>query len=102
MDGYGVDPDAPRAPFVALTLLLRPLAFVWRPLLGLLGALFSAATKDEEPGVRWRPAGSVGVGMDERLAGAAARAAAYTARAFVDRGGGVAGGWGSMMDDEVV
>jgi len=36
MHGFGVNPDAPRFPFVIPTLLFRPLKFVWEPAFGSL------------------------------------------------------------------
>jgi len=31
MSGYGVDINAPRRPFVTVTILLRPFEWLWRP-----------------------------------------------------------------------
>lgn len=31
MSGYGVDINAPRRPFVTITILFRPLKWLWRP-----------------------------------------------------------------------
>ncbi|OCL01657.1 hypothetical protein AOQ84DRAFT_393484 [Glonium stellatum] len=36
MDGFGVDPDAPRLPFVTVTVLSRPLRWLWKPIVGSL------------------------------------------------------------------
>lgn len=35
MNGFGVDIHAPRMPYVTTTVLFRPFAFIWRPLLRL-------------------------------------------------------------------
>ena len=42
MVGFGINPDAPRYPFVIPTLLFRPLRPVWKPVLQWLEALFTA------------------------------------------------------------
>jgi hypothetical protein len=42
MVGYGVNPDAPRYPFVIPTLLFRPLRPVWKPVLKWLEASCSS------------------------------------------------------------
>lgn len=42
MVGYGVDPDAPRYPFVIPTLAFRPLRPVWRPVINWLEEAFTA------------------------------------------------------------
>lgn len=36
MDGYGVDINAPRKPFVTVTLLLRPFEWLWRPVVTII------------------------------------------------------------------
>lgn len=42
MVGYGVNPNAPRLPFVTTTILFRPLAWLWRPILGVLQWVFES------------------------------------------------------------
>ncbi|KAJ9649785.1 hypothetical protein H2199_000564 [Coniosporium tulheliwenetii] len=42
MVGYGVNSDAPRLPFVTTTILFRPLAWLWRPILGVFQWLFES------------------------------------------------------------
>ena len=36
MSGYGVDINAPRRPFVTITILLRPFEWLWRPVVTFL------------------------------------------------------------------
>ena len=42
MHGYGVDPNAPRFPYVIPTLLFRPFKPMWQPILGVLAWCFGA------------------------------------------------------------
>lgn len=54
MRGYGVDPNAPRLPFVVVTLLFRPLRWAWKPALNTVvasggDALRAAGILPEQP-----------------------------------------------------
>lgn len=53
MKGYGVDPNAPRYPFVLPTLVFRPFEEIWRPVLGLLASVLGSvwAFMTDEEGV---------------------------------------------------
>lgn len=84
MVGFGVDPDAPRLPFVTVTLLGRPLRWLWRPILSALVWI-------------WKCIYHVFT-VDEIKRKAATRTAkAFTARTFV---GEAMESELSMLDDE--
>lgn len=46
MRGYGVDPNAPRLPFVMVTLLFRPFRWAWKPMLNSLAANSAEVLRD--------------------------------------------------------
>ena len=69
MDGFGVDPDAPRLPFVTVTVLSRPFRWLWKPIVGSLVWAGKAIYQ------------SFAVGEGVRTAGTQ-RAARFTTRIF--------------------
>lgn len=69
MDGFGVDPDAPRLPFVTVTVLSRPFRWLWKPIVGSLVWAGKAIYQ------------SFAVGEGVRTAGTR-RAARFTTRIF--------------------
>lgn len=123
MEGYGVDPDAPRYPFVIPTMLFRPLRPIWKPILQSLQQSYTAAfhmvfgepPKPRQPRfmdpdfkftpemIRWdavgplqRRAKSWDSGWPVKAAATAAAAAARVTSSFVD----AVDEMGFMTDDE--
>lgn len=47
MVGYGVNPDAPRLPFVTVTMLFRPFRWLWRPAFRVVGVLYRSLMEDQ-------------------------------------------------------
>ena len=95
MVDYGVDPFAPRPPYITLTLLTRPWAWLWRPLLSLtkwvvrlcLSTLYEYLAEMGLVG---------GVGNGNGLAGAAKYGAGAGPGAGPGAGAG-AGGWKAVI-----
>jgi hypothetical protein len=116
MIGYGVDPEAPRYPFVIPTLLFRPLRSVWKPVLKWLETSFSTVfyMVIGEPAKPVRSGEHVVGGWNGlsgryaaedawtstwtgRAATTAVAAAGRTTRSFVDAVDAV---WGETMNDD--
>lgn len=118
MVGFGVDPDAPRWPFVVPTLTFRPLRPVWRPVVNWLEPMYTAAFNlvigtPEEPWVHpemqvskgtpgykslgdWREKRAWQTKWTGSIASSTLAAAARVTRSFVDAVDEI----GLMGDDE--
>ncbi|TKA81388.1 hypothetical protein B0A55_02081 [Friedmanniomyces simplex] len=103
MAGYGVDPEAPRWPFVFPTLALRPVRFLWGPVWEAVGAVvgnyFGAGDVGAPVGVGvgvpvWLGEGSVLMGGMGRGAGGKVFGTAAAGERVVGTGAGSGSGHG--------